>query len=66
MVGFINNCCNCATPSYPCQQELCPNRHVKIYICDKCKSTVDFGELFYFDGDELCIDCIQSKLELVR
>lgn len=66
MVYEENQCCDCAVPGYPCIGSSCPNRHVKIYKCDECKDEVDQGELFEFDGEELCIDCIKDRLDVVE
>ena len=63
MVKIENDCCNCATGSYPCLGNSCPRRNAKHYYCDKC------GEedlLYDFDGQELCVDCILGQLEIVK
>jgi hypothetical protein len=36
MTKIENECCGCATESYPCLGSACPNRNVKHYYCDKC------------------------------
>lgn len=66
MVRIENQCCDCAVPGYPCIGFSCPRRHVRIYECDECKDEVDQGELFEFDGEELCIDCIKDRLDVVE
>lgn len=66
MTRYENHCCSCATDLYPCAGESCKLRHVKIYECDNCHSEVDEGELFQFEGQELCIDCICKQLEKVE
>jgi len=63
MVKYENECCDCAVPAYPCLGSSCPNRHVPHYYCDECK---DETNLYEFDGKELCIDCIEKKLEPVN
>lgn len=64
MVTYENECCGCAVPGYPCVGSSCPNRHVKHYYCDECKNDVE--KLYRFDGNELCIDCIEKRLEVVE
>jgi hypothetical protein len=41
----------------------CPNRAVKHFYCDECKDETDIYE---FDGEELCICCIEKRLEKVE
>lgn len=60
MIKMENMCCNCKTSTYPCQEELCPNLNVKIYECDCCHDEID--TLYQFDGQELCLDCIEKLL----
>lgn len=66
MIYYENECCDCATDAYPCVGAVCPLRRVKHYACDSCHSDVEYGELFYFNGQELCISCIQELLEQVE
>ena len=63
MQRITNECCDCASPSYPCRGASCPNRNVTRFYCDKCKSETT---LYEYDGDELCIDCIEKKLDKVE
>ena len=68
MIEIRNECCNCATSTYPCMGNSCPLRNTKVYICDDCKDEVDelFDSLYEFDGQELCIDCIRKRLTAVE
>ena len=66
MVRFENDCCDCATPAYPCRGERCPLRHSVHFYCDKCKSEVDEGELYEYAGEEMCLDCIKDELPVVK
>lgn len=63
MKTFENQCCDCATPSYPCRGSGCPNRNVPVYLCDLCREQ---ATLYHFDGQELCIACVEDQLELVE
>lgn len=65
MVKIENQCVGCS-PEIGCFGEICPNRKVKIYECDKCHEEVDAGELFHWNGYELCIDCIKEELDIVE
>lgn len=62
MIKIINECCDCAVPAYPCLGSACPRRNVPHYYCDKCK---DEERLYYYEGQELCIGCIEDLLEEV-
>ena len=58
MIKYQNDCCDCAAPAYPCLGDTCTLRHAPHYYCDETK-------LFYFDGEQLCIDCIENLLDEV-
>lgn len=66
MVREENDCCGCAVPAYPCLGDACDLRHARHYYCDECKEEVDQGDLYYFEGRKLCIDCIKKELEEVE
>lgn len=59
-----NECVGCRALGLHCLGSSCPNRNVVRFYCDECKEEMD--ELYYFDGKELCIDCIAKKLEKVE
>ena len=42
----------------------CGKKHAKYYICDECKEYVD--DLYEYDGEELCIDCVKERLPRVE
>lgn len=64
MVTTRNECCDCAVPAYPCLGNDCPHKNQKVYICDECKE--EPYDLYEFDGQELCIDCIKKRLKVVE
>lgn len=55
-----NHCVDCGLP---CLGDACPNRNVVCYYCDKCKEQTT---LYYFEGRELCEECIMEELEVVE
>lgn len=59
MIKYENDCCNCSTPLYPCDGS---HKRVPHFYCDECGQETD---IYYFDGDELCIDCVEARLEVV-
>lgn len=62
-VKLIDECCNCASPGFPCIGDRCELRHVPHYICDKCEDDVEV--LYWYEGEQLCRDCIFDSLEVV-
>lgn len=57
-----NECVGCPS-ELGCMGESCPNRNVTRFYCDNCG---DEAELYHFEGEELCIDCIKERLEKVE
>jgi hypothetical protein len=64
MIIYEDECCGCAVPGYPCMGSACPNRDVPHYICDECGYDVEI--LYKYEGEELCLDCIEGRLEVVE
>ena len=63
MKKLENECLGCATENYPCRGEICSYRHVPHYYCDNCGDEVDADELFKWNGQEYCLDCIHNDVE---
>ena len=57
------NECVCCPPEMGCLGESCPNRNVAYHYCDKCGDDV---QLYEYEGQELCIDCIEQTLVKVN
>lgn len=55
-----NECVQCGLP---CMGNSCPHRNVTRLYCDKCGNE---AKLYYFEGGEWCIDCIEKALEEVQ
>lgn len=60
MIKIENECCDCGLP---CIYESCPYWAVKRFYCDECG---DEAELYWYDNEQLCIDCIEKRLERVE
>lgn len=60
MTKYENECVDCGLP---CLGNSCPNRNVLRYYCDQCG---DEAKLYHFDGEELCLNCIEEKLDVVE
>jgi len=66
LITYSNECCSCAVPGYPCLGDQCYLRNYPHYICDCCGDEVEPGQLFWFEGQQLCIDCVINELEVVE
>ena len=62
MIVVENECVGCPS-DLGCIGNSCPYLNVPRFYCDCCGDEVD--DLYYFDGQELCIDCIEHRLERV-
>lgn len=53
----------CVDCGLPCKGHNCPNHTVTRYICDRCGTET---KLYHYEGEELCIGCIEESLEEVE
>ena len=60
MIKIENECVDCGLP---CLYETCPYYAVVRFYCDECGYE---EELYWFDDEQLCIDCIKKRLERVE
>jgi hypothetical protein len=60
MKKTFNECVDCGKP---CIGSACPYRNVTRYFCDKCGEET---KLYHYEGQELCIGCIEEELEEVE
>lgn len=58
----VNECCGCATPSYPCRGDACSLRHVTKYRCDKCGADeLNEDEVVHDLGyEDICLYCAEE------
>lgn len=63
MKETTNECVGCTSMGLPCMGSACPNRNVTRYYCDECGEE---AQLYIFDDEELCLDCIIERLEEVE
>lgn len=59
-VKIENDCCDCAVPGYPCLGSSCPLRTVGHYYCDKCGEELSKNHVYYYEGEDVCEDCLKS------
>lgn len=60
MVKYEDECVCC---ELPCLGNSCPNRNVPRYYCDECG---DETQLYEYDGQELCLSCVENHLDKVN
>ena len=61
MIKYENECVGCPV-EMGCIGSLCPHFKVPHYYCDECDEET---ELYEFEGEELCIECIKGRLDKV-
>ena len=62
MITYENECVGCP-PEMGCMGNSCPNKNVQHMCCDQCG--YEHEELYVYDGQELCADCVLNSLEKV-
>lgn len=60
-VRYEDQCCDCGLP---CLGDSCKNRNVPIWYCDKCGAEDE--DLYEYEGQELCLDCIREQLPCIH
>ena len=61
MIVIGSACVDC---DLPCVFTACPYYRVVYYVCDCCGEEVE--DLFYWDNEQLCDDCVLKQLEKVE
>lgn len=62
MIIWSNECCSCDVGNC----DGCKLQNHPHYICDVCGDEVEQGELFWFEGQQLCKYCVINELEVVE
>lgn len=60
IVRIENECIGC---EWPCIYESCPYWAVARLYCDECEEE---KQLYWYDNQQLCLDCIEARLERVE
>ena len=60
MIEITNECVDCGLP---CLGNSCQYRNVKRYYCDSCGEE---EQLYDYDGEEHCLDCIEKRLDKIE
>lgn len=62
MKKIENECVNCAL-ELGCMGNLCPNRNVVRFYCDRCGKE---EKLYHYDSEELCESCLLKEFDVVE
>lgn len=60
MIVTENECVDCGLP---CLLQSCPYWAVTRFYCDECG---DESKLYWWNGQQLCINCIEKQLDEVE
>lgn len=63
MITYENECVDCNS-EIGCYGDNCPKLKVPHFICDECCEDVE--ELFGYDGEQLCKDCLLEAVPKVK
>lgn len=62
MIKIEDECVGCP-PDIGCLGSQCPYKNVVRFYCDECEEE---HRLYWYDDEQLCIDCIEARLERVE
>jgi hypothetical protein len=62
MKRVLDECVGCCDLGLQCQGITCPNRSVTRFYCDNCDEEIT--EVFLYDGQELCEDCLKNTCRM--
>lgn len=62
LICVENECVGCP-PEIGCLGDSCPYKNVKRFYCDDCKEE---EPLYEYEGQELCLECIEKRLTPVE
>lgn len=64
MITYEDLCVNCTGMGLSCKGSSCPNKNIRVLICDSCGKS--FDTLYCVDGEQLCAECVLDGLEVVE
>lgn len=63
MMRIEDDCVHCGLP---CLGNDCEYANVEHYYCDNCGDDVGGEDLYSYDGEELCWECLVKKTKIRR
>lgn len=61
MKKVVNECVGCI-PEMRCIGDVCPNKNITRFYCDRC-GTED--KLYHYEGEEICEECLLEEFDVV-
>lgn len=61
MRSVENECVGCP-PELGCLGNICPNKNVTRFYCDRCGYE---GKLYHYDSEEICESCLLKEFDVV-
>lgn len=66
MREVTDECVGCTSMGLHCIGSSCPNRNVVHYYCDRCGDEFDSNQLYQYEGEEVCGNCILEDFERIE
>ena len=63
MVKYQDDCVQCGQP---CLGSACEYHNAPHYYCDECGDECSEDDMYAFEDQELCADCLLSKTKIIR
>lgn len=60
---IINECVDCGLP---CLGDSCPKMNVVQFRCDDCGDLADPDELYMFEDEMLCAECLLNRFRTAK
>lgn len=65
MINYEDECVGCPI-EIGCLGSSCPKKNVPHYFCDECGDEFYPSELYKYDGEELCKNCLVEKFDTLE
>lgn len=66
MREVVDECVGCTSMGLPCIGSGCSNRNITHYYCDRCKEEFEPEELYQYENEEVCSECILKDFEKIE
>lgn len=66
MREVTTECVDCTSIGLPCIGDSCTFKHVTRFYCDRCKEEFEPKELYKYEGEEVCAECILKDFERIE
>lgn len=66
MREVTDECLGCTSIGLPCVGEGCLLKRTTHYYCDRCEEEFEPKELYQYEGEEVCIECLLKDFERIE